>query len=158
MRMRALVTILASVALVSACSPGSVLAEGLEGCQVTPEGRVASAAFGLVNTSNEPITLESIDAQEITGATVVDTWFETYDGEGDPEPVLFGGDRRDRQAEGATITELDGTVLERDDAGYVVIAIERTGSAEALLEVVDITTDSQTLSAPVRLLLADSCE
>jgi len=61
MRMRALVTILASVALVSACSPGSVIAEELEGCQVTPEGRVASAAFGLVNTSNEPITLESID-------------------------------------------------------------------------------------------------
>lgn len=158
MRMRALVTILASVALVSACSPGSVIAEELEGCQVTPEGRVASAAFGLVNTSDEPITLESIDAQELTGATVVDTWFESYDGEGDPDPVVFGGDRRDREADGAEISELDGTVLERDDAGYVVIAIERSSSDEALLEVVDITTTSQTLSAPVRLLLADSCE
>lgn len=158
MRMRALVTIIASVALVSACSPGSVIAEELEGCQVTPEGRVASAAFGLVNSSNEPITLESIDAQEITGATVVDTWFEAYDGEGDPDPVVFGGDRRDREADGAEISELAGTVLDLDEAGYVVIAIERTGSAEALLEVVDITTSSQTLSAPVRLLLADSCE
>lgn len=156
--MRALVTILASVALVAACSPGSVIAEELEGCREVAQGQVGSAAFGLVNTGGEPVVLESIGAQELAGGTVVDTWFEPFTGDGDPEPVVFGGDRRDREAEGATVEELAGTVLETDDAGYIVVAVRRDGRGDALLEVVDITTNDGVLSAPVRLLLTDSCE
>lgn len=158
MRMRALLSIVASVALVASCAPGSVLADGLEGCRAVAQGQVGSASFGLVNNGNEPVVIESMTAQELSGGTVVDSWFEPFDGEGDPEPVIFGDSRADRASEGATVADLGGTVLEPGDAGYIALAVRRDGRGDALLEVVDITTDTQVLSAPVRLRLTDSCE
>jgi hypothetical protein len=158
MRMRALLSIVASVALVAGCAPGSVIAESLEGCREVRQGQVGSAAFGLVNTGSTPVTLESITGQELSGGTVVDAWFEPLGTEANPEPVVFGGDRADRAAQGAVITDLAGTVVEPDEAGYVTIAVRRDGRGDALLEVVDITTATEVVSAPVRLRLTDSCE
>lgn len=154
--MRALLPLLACAGLLAGCATGPVIAEALDGCRVVASGQVGSVALGLVNTSNEPITIDAIAPQQLEGGTVVDQWFVRTEAE--PDPVIVDGDRADVEAGGADPTDLAGTVLQPEEAGYVAIAIRRDGRADALLEVVDITTDSETVSGPVRLLLTDSCE
>ena len=127
---------------------------GFSGCV---PGTVGSIGLGVVNSSNDPISIDGIEANSLSGAEVVDRWFwpaeiETIEGGG--PGVFFGGDRSD--SESAPV-DLEGVVLEPGEAGYVSIGIERTGSAEGILDGVTITTDGRELPAPVALTVADSC-
>ena len=69
--------------------------------------------------------------------------------------MIFGADRLSSEA---SPTELDGLTIEPGDAGYVTIAIERTGAADGVLDGVTITTDGRELPAPVSLRVSDSCD
>jgi len=126
---------------------------GLSGC-VT--GTVGSVGLGVVNSSGDPITVESIVANAVDGAEVVDRWFTAADIETieDGADVVFGGDRLSSEV---APLDLDGLVIEPGGAGYVTIAIERTSDAEGMLDGVTITTDGRELPAPVALTVADSC-
>lgn len=126
---------------------------GLDGCV---PGTVGSVGLGVVNSSGDPISIEDIEPNGLDGAEVVDRWFAAAEVEviDDGQSVVFGGDR-------ATSTsapiDLDGIELAPGEAGYVTIAIERTGDADGVLDGVTITTDGRELPAPVALTVSDSC-
>lgn len=127
---------------------------GLSGCV---PGTIGSIGLGVVNTSGDPITVEGIEANTLSSAEVVDRWFapsevETIDA--DAQGIVIGGDRSTSLT---APVDLDGVVIDPGEAGYVTIAIERTGEADGVLDGVTITTDGRELPAPVALTVSESC-
>jgi len=137
------------------CSGQSFNADtGLSDCV---PGTIGSIGIGVVNSSDDPISIEGIVANSVDGAEVVDRWFTAADVEeiDDGADVVFGGDRLSSEA---APLELGDLMIEPGDAGYVTIAIERTGAADGVLDGVTITTDGRELPAPVGLRVSDSCD
>ncbi|WAB85119.1 hypothetical protein OVN20_06100 [Microcella daejeonensis] len=142
------------LALVGCSGPEFGADTGLDGCVA---GTVGSIGLGVVNSSGDPISIDGIEANRLDGAEVIDRWFaaaaevEAID---DGESVVFGGDRASSPT---APVDLDGIELAPGEAGYVTIAIERTGEADGVLDGVRITTDGRELPAPVALTVSDSC-
>lgn len=145
-----IVSALALVVPLAACSGGPGGSGELDGCLGADRGTIA---IGVTNSAGEALSITSIDLADGSTVDVIDRFFATDESARDT-PVDFSTGGRD--AFGGI--DLDRSLIDPGEAAFFGIEVERITAAEGVVTGLLVTADGTERTVPVTLVLRDSCD
>ncbi len=143
---------LAAVALtalaLAACS-GPPEDDPLAGCLAGESGTIA---LGVVNSSGDDLVIEAVELGAASGVEIIDRFLVVSD-DARTATVEFTTDGRAGYGAG----DLDSAVIAPDEAAFVGVEVDLTGSEPGSVDGLVVTSGGRAQAVPVRLELGADC-